>query len=300
LGRYADAAKTTKLGGPVAVEYRLVGYDDVVRWVLDRRWPWPADANGQVGFDGVVSDVTALHERVEALQQKLRDTRAENRRLAHARAEAERRARTDDLTGLFNRRHLTSVLARYLGDAAAANRGVGLLLIDIDFFKQVNDEYGHAAGDQLLVAFADRLRSATRSCDVIGRWGGEEFVVLLPEVSAPAVVHRRAERICAQVADEPFQVGDAAITLRVSIGAVFGDAATSSADQLLEAADRAMYWAKGAGRNQVAFTERPQLLDVSAPPDAADLAGGRLESPSLRSNATVQRLQSPDPDQCRL
>ena len=171
--RQATADSGHAAGAPVSVEYRLIGYDGVTRWVLDRMWPRPVLSDGRVVFDGVVTDVTALHQTTVALQQALRASRSANRELAVARAKAEWQARTDELTGLGNRREFTELLARHLGRAGRSRGCVGLLLIDIDFFKNVNDRYGHSGGDDLLAAFADRLRGATRPGDVVARWGGK-------------------------------------------------------------------------------------------------------------------------------
>jgi diguanylate cyclase (GGDEF)-like protein len=271
--RYAQANRPTGHLAPVSVEYRLIGYDKVVRWVLDRRWPWPTASADAVTYDGAVTDVTNLHQTIENLQNELQSVRAANRRLAEERAIAEEAARTDVLTGLFNRRHFTAELTRRLSSCATGrNRGAGLLIIDIDFFKTVNDDHGHAVGDQLLTAFAERLRSATRSCDLIARWGGEEFVVLLPEVSEASVVRRRAEAIRARVAQHPFVINDNPITIEVSIGAAFAYATATDPQQLLAAADEAMYAAKRAGRNQVGLSlDRPELLTLAAPADPAAL-----------------------------
>ena len=264
--RYARATSQARRLAPLSMEYRLVGRDDVVRWVLDRSWPWPSNPDGSIIYDGVVTDVTELHSTVESLQNKLRVARAANLRLARARAAAERRARTDELTGLANRRHLTAMLTERLDNPSDGDRGLGLLLIDIDFFKQINDDLGHAAGDELLTAFAERLRASTRSCDLTARWGGEEFVMLLPGVSEPAVVARRAEQIRACMANAPFRVNGELVTIHVSVGAVFADGSTHDPDQLLLAVDEAMYAAKRAGRNQVALSlDRSDDAETTAP-----------------------------------
>ncbi len=245
-------------GGPMSMEYRVVGYDGVTRWVLDRMWPRPVSSDGRVVFDGVVTDVTALHDTRIALQQALKASRSANRELALARANAEWRARTDDLTGLGNRRDFTDVLARYLDRADRAGGSVGLLLIDIDFFKSVNDRYGHGGGDDLLAGFADRLRGATRPGDTVARWGGEEFVVLLSEVGEDGVLFNRAEQIREELGDAPFHVAGQSITVHVSIGAARSDTTRNTPDLLMAAADNAMYSAKRAGRNRVSVAGEPR------------------------------------------
>jgi len=250
--RQANADSGHRLGGPVSVEYRLVGYDGVTRWVLDRMWPWPATPDGRLIYDGVVTDVTALHQTTDALHEALLVAQSANFELAHARAVAEQQARTDDLTGLRNRRDFAERLERHLTRAAYDQRPIGLLLIDIDFFKQINDWHGHGAGDQLLTAFAGRLREATRPDDLIARWGGEEFVVLLTDLGSGDVLAQRAEQIRKAVASTPFIVAGQAIGVRVSIGAAPSSVALATSDALLAAADGAMYEAKRAGRDRVA------------------------------------------------
>jgi diguanylate cyclase (GGDEF)-like protein len=156
------------------------------------------------------------------------------------------------LTGLRNRRDFAERLERHLTRAAYDQRPIGLLLIDIDFFKQINDWHGHGAGDQLLTAFARRLREATRPEDLVARWGGEEFVVLLTDLGSGNVLAERAEQIRKAVASTPFIVAGQAIGVRVSIGAARSSVELATSDALLAAADGAMYEAKRAGRDRVA------------------------------------------------
>ena len=250
--RQAKAGQDRGRGGPVSVEYRVVGYDGVTRWVLDRMWPWPVAPDGRHIYDGVVTDVTELHQTTDALHEALLVAQSANLELAQSRAVAEQQARTDDLTGLRNRRDFTERLERHLTRAAYDQRPIGLLLIDIDFFKQINDWHGHGAGDQLLTAFAARLRDETRADDLVARWGGEEFVVLLTDLGSGNVLAERAEQIRKAIASTPFIVSGQAIGVRVSIGAARSSVALATSDALLAAADGAMYEAKRAGRDRVA------------------------------------------------
>jgi len=263
--RQATASSGHAHGGPVSVEYRVVGYDGVIRWVLDRMWPWPVAADGRLIYDGVVTDVTELHQTTDALREALLVAQSANMELAQERAVAEQQARTDDLTGLRNRRDFAERLERHLTRAAYDQRPIGLLLIDIDFFKQINDWHGHGAGDQLLTAFAGRLRESTRADDLIARWGGEEFVVLLTDLGSGNVLAERAEQIRRAIASTPFIVAGQAIGVRVSIGAARSSVALSTSDALLAAADGAMYEAKRAGRDRVSVAPAQEsVLQESA------------------------------------
>ncbi|MFF5225473.1 diguanylate cyclase [Dactylosporangium sp. NPDC000521] len=128
----------------------------------------------------------------------------------------------------------------------AADRRFAVLFLDLDGFKQVNDRLGHAAGDELLVHVAERIRRSLRTGDVAARFGGDEFVVLVAEVAAPEQLDRIADRLKASIA-APCTVAGRAVRVGVSIGCTpCGD--RTSADEILSAADAAMYQAKTAGR----------------------------------------------------
>ncbi|MFP5447104.1 MAG: GGDEF domain-containing protein, partial [Betaproteobacteria bacterium] len=174
-----------------------------------------------------------------------------------ARAEALRRldhaVRHDDLTGVLARRAFLQqgerLLARYQRESA----GLAVLMVDVDHFKQVNDQLGHGAGDQLLIGIAQAMTSALRPQDVLGRLGGEEFAVVLPDAS-PAEAHAIAERLRTVVEQRPFGTAQAPEQhATVSIGLVHSASLGGDADldTLLLAADAALYRAKAEGRNRV-------------------------------------------------
>ena len=169
-------------------------------------------------------------------------------------ARADRAARTDALTGLANRRETAAALGRMLADLRRHGIELGLLLIDVDHFKRVNDLHGHATGDLVLSEVATRIEGALRTNDVLGRWGGEEFVVLLPHTRHDqlAVV---AERIRRAVTSTPVDVTDGApLDMTVSIGAT-EVLPSDAADGALRRVDAALYTAKRTGRDRVVVTD---------------------------------------------
>ncbi len=156
----------------------------------------------------------------------------------------ERRATTDELTGLVNRREFERVTEESLLVADRFNTGACVMLIDLNGFKQINDTLGHQFGDRVLQAASDRLRSAVRDTDVVGRWGGDEFVILLPGIEDGSGVRVSAERISHSLAATPI-VGD--VTVTAAIGAALFPRHGRELDELISAADVAMYSAKSSG-----------------------------------------------------
>jgi len=164
--------------------------------------------------------------------------------------EAERRAQTDPLTGVLNRRSLIERLDAACMRAKARGLPVSVLFIDLDHFKQINDSYGHAAGDACLAAVIAPIHAELRQSDTIGRYGGEEFVVILSGADA-ASAHPIAERICRRVAEVRVEGFGTPIHLTCSIGVAASDTLGVWGQHLIAHADTAQYVAKRAGRNQV-------------------------------------------------
>lgn len=168
----------------------------------------------------------------------------------------------DTLTGLWRRAALLDFLHREIERALRTRSSLGILLLDLDHFKTVNDTYGHLAGDAVLCEVGRRLLRSTRRYDIAGRYGGEEFLILLPGCDREQI-ESSAERIRAAIGDELFSAGDTAIRLTVSIGATVGCGLADPGCQtgetdLLSQADSALYQAKAAGRNRT-------VLHASAP-----------------------------------
>ncbi|MEU4218842.1 diguanylate cyclase [Actinoplanes sp. NPDC026623] len=172
--------------------------------------------------------------------------------LERLRAELTDQAVRDGLTGVYNRRHLAAVLDAQ-ARAAADGDPLSIVMIDVDHFKAVNDRYGHAVGDRMLVDLARQLTGSVRESDLVARYGGEEFVVVLPGVPAHAAAER-ADQWRRQCAARAIDTPHGTLNATFSAG-VAQLAATGGPDELLRLADEAMYRAKRAGRNQVLVAE---------------------------------------------
>ncbi|MET0258281.1 MAG: PleD family two-component system response regulator [Methylobacterium sp.] len=161
-------------------------------------------------------------------------------------------AMTDELTGLHNRRYLDRQLVPLFGTGTDQTLGLACLILDIDRFKAINDTYGHEAGDEVLKAFADRVRQHTRGIDIVARFGGEEVVIVMPGTTL-ADAQAAGERIRERIESVPFPVqrGARAITVTVSVGVAIRHAGDTSASDMLKRSDDALYRAKASGRNRV-------------------------------------------------
>ncbi|MBO6851022.1 MAG: sensor domain-containing diguanylate cyclase [Marinobacter sp.] len=230
-------AKAVEQGEPFAVEYALTRKDGSQIWVWERGRGVDDEHEGEMLLEGIVLDISDR----KALENELAEL-----------------ATLDPLTGLYNRREMTRLLEEEIARASRYRRELALLWIDFDHFKVINDSFGHAAGDAVLRNVSERMRTGIRSVDVIGRFGGEEFVILLPEMGVEDALET-AERLRLLVGGRPvhLETGDAA-TLTISIGVAVFPMHGHSPESLCAAADRAMYRAKEAGRNCVIMAPSPE------------------------------------------
>jgi diguanylate cyclase (GGDEF)-like protein len=166
------------------------------------------------------------------------------------RSELARLATLDPLTGVYNRRTFNDLAAREIARASRTGSPLALVMIDLDHFKSVNDRYGHAAGDDVLRAFVGIAKRCLRRQDLIGRYGGEEFCILLPDTEPQAAV-QVAQRLRAEAEHSEVPVRDAATRFTASLGVAHSARSGLDLDALLRAADVALYRAKSLGRNQV-------------------------------------------------
>jgi len=162
-------------------------------------------------------------------------------------------ALTDPLTGLHNRRSFFQAGKVEFSRAQRMNRPLACMMLDLDHFKQINDNYGHQVGDHILQEFAQQCKDSVREIDLIGRYGGEEIIILLPETDLIAAL-QIAERMCASIAETPMKVGQQEINVTASIGVAAKDENTDQLETLIARADQAMYIAKHKGRNLVAIS----------------------------------------------
>ncbi len=214
-----------------SLEYGLTCKDGSRIWVWERG-RGVEEGDGTVVLEGIVLDISDRKE---------------------LEIELEELATRDPLTGLFNRREMSRILEEELERARRYQRPMALLWIDFDHFKDVNDTYGHAAGDSVLRSISRLLLGSVRSVDSIGRFGGEEFVIVLPEMDLDEA-RDTAERLRRKVVEAPQPLGDgSAVPLTISVGVAVYPEHAQNAAALCAAADKAMYLAKDRGRNCVAM-----------------------------------------------
>ena len=166
--------------------------------------------------------------------------------------ELQKIAITDSLTGLFNRRHFFDLGEKEFAKSTRYNRSLSVILLDIDFFKGINDTYGHFVGDQVLTQVGFLFHENGREADLTARYGGEEFIILLPETDCASAM-LVAERLRKLIEESLIQIGNNLIRFTASFGVAAIDGANAETfDQLVSQADQALYEAKRVGRNRVA------------------------------------------------
>jgi diguanylate cyclase (GGDEF)-like protein len=197
-----------------------------------------------------LADLAAMVEsefQREAMSATQLELAAENEALAQ-------RALVDPLTRLWNRGAIAEIADRELETARAASAPLAVILLDIDHFKLVNDTYGHPGGDEVLRRVSERIRQSVRPADAVGRWGGEEFLVVLPGCGA-ADIHAAAERIRNSVAETAIDLDGVAVSVTVSLGATFAAEGEHAVSLLVRTADDGLYAAKTSGRNRACVRE---------------------------------------------
>jgi len=221
----------------------------VMAWVRPAAYPPAVEIGHFLMLACMLPAVAVLTARLSRIRRRLSDQREE---LARALAQLHAIATRDELTGLPNRRQMQALMDQELLRSLRHGYEFCIAIADLDHFKHVNDEHGHAAGDLVLRSFAQACQGALRATDVIARWGGEEFLVLLPDTAMPLAL-AGMERLRERVAELRTDVGGGVnVTITVSIG-LTGHRRGDTLAQTLERADRLLYQAKDAGRNRTAI-----------------------------------------------
>jgi diguanylate cyclase (GGDEF)-like protein len=265
---YAEHTARYLRGEMSEVRCRLVGLDGVTRWIVGGGMP-RRDGDRLI-VEGIVRDATA---EVTA-EERLREA-----------------ARTDALTGLFNRRHFSEVLEAELERSRRERLTPGLLLIDVDHFKSVNDTYGHQIGDAVLIEIAERLRTAVRGYDTLARWGGEEFIVLAPALPDEGALRSMCEALTRSISQAGIRVAERTIDVTVSIGGVLADP-SGTHEEIVDRADRALYAAKRFGRDRARLFSELDARDLAAEePESIRLAQALSLSASLREGVPEQHAE---------
>jgi diguanylate cyclase (GGDEF)-like protein len=191
-------------------------------------------------------ELGALARAVNAMLTAIQKTKSD---LLQAQESLRFHAEHDALTGVLNRRAIRDLLRKELARCRREMNTLGIILADVDHFKKINDRHGHGAGDAVLVTAMQRIASCLRSYDVVGRYGGEEFLIIAPGCDLD-LAQKLAERIRAAVSEQPVDLGDESTTITLSLGVTLGTA-ESDPEFLVALADTAMYQAKRNGRNRV-------------------------------------------------
>lgn len=247
-GNYARAIAA---GHVIRYEESTEGFDSAPLTIFETSISSLLGRDGStVYICGISRDITARRNAEFALQQtneRLAQQLAENQRL-HEKLQEE--AIRDPLTNLFNRRYFLESLNREMNRAEREQYPVTLMMLDVDHFKQLNDKHGHAAGDQVLVEFGRRLRDGMRKADVVCRWGGEEFLIMMPGFSLEDAFSRMTDWR-EQNSPMEFKVGGQSLAIRFSSGLATAPQHGQTPDELINASDEALYRAKAAGRDRL-------------------------------------------------
>ncbi|MHB0924328.1 MAG: tetratricopeptide repeat-containing diguanylate cyclase [Bellilinea sp.] len=239
--------------------------DHFEKFYLNERLLFDEESDRRLKTIETIHQVENARKDSEIYQLRNVELQQEVEERKRAQAALEHLATIDTLTGLANRRYFLELAERAFYQAQRYNRPLSVVMIDVDNFKHINDTFGHAAGDQVLRAVSSRMQAVLRRSDILGRYGGDEFVVLLPETGQEGA-RRMTERLRASVAMMGEEVGsiDAPVSLSIGLASTFS-MANITLDALLQYADKALYTSKQAGRDRVTAYEADLRLTSDLP-----------------------------------
>jgi len=243
------------------IEILLLSGVLAIRYNEERRAKLRAQADALARAEEAEASQAQLNEQLEDMvSERTFELEIAMRELQEVNSELEQKSSEDALTGIYNRRFLNRQLETEFRRAYRQESSLAVIMLDIDHFKQVNDTHGHLVGDQILQKLAKLLKSQLgRASDVVCRYGGEEFAIILPETDEDGAVEF-AERLSERISGSLFNTDAGELSITVSMGIAVADSGDYAvAEQLLAAADSALYRAKNAGRNQVCVTEKEVL-----------------------------------------
>ncbi len=245
--RIVQEGGRSSLTCPLTVEHRPIGFLFFTSGQKDAY-----QKAHQTIFRQIANQLSAVIDKGRVYQQ----ITERDRQLVDEKHVLEEAANRDALTGTLSRSGIVRVAEEALKRAADTRNPVGLVMVDIDHFKQINDSLGHGAGDVALKEFSARLAAALRQTDQLGRYGGEEFLVVV-SVSTPESLNMTMERLCQAIFASPFVLGSEQRTISASFGGVLSNGAEVSVEELIAAADSALYEAKNGGRNRAVVAPCP-------------------------------------------
>lgn len=250
MGARQQAEQRGEASGPMRFELEMYCKDGSTVWAESQSVPY-RDATGTIlGFHGVTRDITE-QKRFRTEQQQANELLARQlREIQDLQARLQEQAIRDGLTGLFNRRYLDETLPRELSRAKRDGYPLAIIMLDIDHFKHINDTYGHPTGDDVIKCLGAIIRQGAREGDIACRYGGEEFVIVLPHMETDAAL-QRAEKWRADVQSTVVRHGDLDIRFTISAGVSAYPDHAANPEALIACVDTALYRSKTDGRNRV-------------------------------------------------